>query len=93
MSEAKHTPGPWTAEEPPHRCGLPYVPVVATTMIARVYSTCYGDDAQAAANAQLIAAAPELLAALERVLADVPCDGLDDWEIQARAAIAKAKGV
>jgi len=50
------------------------------------------------ANARLIAAAPELLAALKR-LCDLPCDcpceiGVDEMTAygQARAAIAKAEG-
>jgi hypothetical protein len=51
---------------------------------------CGSGDVQA--NARLIAAAPDLLEALLRVLRDVASDGLDGWEDQARAAIAKATG-
>ena len=43
-------------------------------------------------DARLIAAAPELLEALLRVLRDVASDGRDGWEDQARAAVAKATG-
>ncbi len=50
------------------------------------------------ANARLIAAAPDLLAALEGLLSDAIELGLADSEysgsaIEARAAIAKAKGL
>ncbi len=56
------------------------------------------------ANARLIAAAPDLLEALERAIAETPKRYTDktrrgdkiaeypDWTIQARAAVAKAKG-
>ena len=49
-----------------------------------------GSMAEADANANLIAAAPDLLAALEGLVAVV---GKDDWRcIEAKEAIAKAKG-
>jgi hypothetical protein len=64
MADAKHSPGPWKSHPIERRQGLPYVPVSAETLIARVYSKHFGDDAQAAANGRLIAAAPELLEAL-----------------------------
>jgi hypothetical protein len=55
---------------------------------------------QAVANARLIAAAPDLLAAIEGLLADIQdyqrinkLGGQDNhWQVIARAAIAKAKG-
>lgn len=55
------------------------------------------DDAQALANAHLIAAAPELLEALEQVmrnLGDTDYDGRDFLEGKAKAlsALAKARG-
>lgn len=61
-------------------------------MIATV---CKHEDAERAfpyeANARLIAAAPELLAALQSVLANsLDSQGLADAHKQARAAIAKA---
>ena len=52
-------------------------------------------DPRGQANARLISAAPELLAALRCIVADLPLsrDWLDpDLEKQARAAIAKAAG-
>lgn len=62
MAAATHTPGPWSAGAFQDR-GLPaYTPVSANTLLAKVYSTNYGDQAQSEANARLMAAAPDLLA-------------------------------
>ena len=90
----KHTPGPWNAEPMIRDHGFPYTPVMATTLIARVYSTAFGDDEQSLANAALIAAAPAMLAAL-REARDfvVPCvPSGDDLLALINAAIAKAEG-
>jgi hypothetical protein len=89
--EATHTPGPWTAET-----GFTGGRIVISTPSAHI-ATCGSD------NAALIAAAPELLAALEALLplADSlhtmtygPENKSSDWKEQfdARAAIQKAKG-
>ena len=69
---AEHTPGPWGAD------GLfissrvdtsgPYRTIVADCLC--------DDDHEGAANARLIAAAPELLAALEQALAVIGSDGM-----------------
>lgn len=96
---SKHTPGPWrdsfdggyyveTAHDIPGDCGL----VCAVTVFA-----IPGRDL---ANARLIAAAPELLEALESVLEDFEllCNqrGIDHTLLASldkpRAAIAKATG-
>lgn len=60
----KHTPGPWNVHGRDTR-GLPHSLVAAETLIAKVYSKCYGDVEQETANAKLIAAAPDLLEALQ----------------------------
>ena len=88
MSQVKHTPGPWKAY--PHDCcpgnwhwvaGLPGLGKTEVHL--------------AEANAHLIAAAPDLLAALETWV-DVLCINGDDCPLEyhqkARAAIAKARG-
>lgn len=106
MSEAtKHTPGPWKVVEIDH----------ATKIVApnRKWAVCGHmnatdeDAGELAANARLIAAAPDLLAAL--VACDVSMDAAvalgigdilppayrDSWaraHTAARAAIAKLKG-
>lgn len=67
MSETKHTPGPWCVDDA-ERGGDAYVlgreggdPVDVATVTNR------GDDDQCVANANLIAAAPDLLAELEAI--------------------------
>lgn len=102
MTDAKHTPGPWTygghlfdsrimAEEAPSSWSSRTIAVVDHT-----------EDEMGEANAHLIAAAPDLLAActhalnaLERVAHTVDREELDAVvEVAAltRAAIAKARG-
>lgn len=76
MSE--HTPGPWVV-------GNVGEVVAGGTTLADVY----GDDEQADVDARLIAAAPDLLAALELLLPYLEDCRMD---IEARAAIAKARG-
>lgn len=89
-----HTPGPWKAHQMEFTRGLPYTPVSATTMIAQVYSTAYGDHKQSQANAQLIAAAPELLEIAESILAPDMIELLPaEYVANVRAVIAKATGV
>lgn len=89
----EHTPGPWTNHGRISQPGLPHSAVAAKTLIARVYSEAFGDEAQEAANARLIAAAPELLAVLvELTDLEGPLPGNQAWYIKARAAIAKATG-
>ncbi len=102
MTKNEHTPGPWAVD--------PVVPAlvrgpeddpraVANTLPTRRVTQ---PTLTALANAQLIAAAPELLAALEALEADVRYlveDGtLSEGALEhpsmvaARAAIAKARG-
>lgn len=67
MGAAKHTPGPWKNHgRQSNAPGLPHSAVAANTLLARVYSEAYGDHEQEKANADLIAAAPDLLAELEK---------------------------
>ncbi|RRV80383.1 hypothetical protein [Stutzerimonas stutzeri] len=88
-----HTPGPWSIDkeerwvihEPEGKSGTLVVPEI------------YLDDDEAIANARLIAAAPELLAALES--AQMALMGYTHQNAvtlaaleKARAAIAKARG-
>lgn len=99
MSSAKHTPGPWK-----WRSGYNGMDGVGEEIFTHDRNDgmwlAYGSNQEA--NARLIAAAPELLAALER------CDlAFADWQVgvvpgrpedilaliaQVRAALAKATG-
>ena len=93
--QMKHTPGPWVADAP---CPAS---IWAGDFQVATCKTANGDgvgmDATpwdvATANARLIAAAPDLLEALEAVIANGAdsAPGLGAY-LNARAAIAKAKG-
>lgn len=97
MNAAKHTPGPWTIREHPNSGAGVYI----EPGIGEVY----GAGRIPAANARLIAAAPELLEAMNAALDALSCEG--DYEHLSRrssgeqidaahsllfAAIAKAEG-
>jgi hypothetical protein len=90
MSDQKHTAGPWAMSEARALDGEGWAYEIDTPewSIAHVFPH---DDMEA--NACLIAAAPELLAALGAILT---ADGIDYWGEgdtamqNARAAIAKA---
>ena len=96
-----HTPGPWLAM--PEECDRPYIRIRGTKIgkrhkIANVLTPIYDgvherEAEQTRANAQLIAAAPELLEALKDVMERlVDRNETDEAAVSARAAIAKAKG-
>lgn len=96
MREAKHTPGPW---ETYHECGDESVLGPDGFMVAdcAIFSLRPGAPTveRCRANARLIAAAPDMLAALRALVpADFdqhPDDFTEEWHA-ARAAIAKATG-
>lgn len=90
MTEAKHTPGPWLVvgctvyalhgEQPRNR-------------FTALVQSGRRDDAsweEQIATAHLMAAAPELLAALDELLTDVGRASSMRGAVKARAAIAKA---
>jgi hypothetical protein len=87
IMETKHTPGPWTAEEKNGR-GMGW----------KAGPAWLGEKAwseECAANARLIAAAPDLLEALQEIVSAADGEGwsqLDAAFSKARAAIAKATG-
>lgn len=88
MSETKHTPGPWTTKPE-----TDYVPAQIWAE-GRQLAEVYGESREIRArNARTMAAAPELLDALEElmmILKDV--DLPTAVAAYAHAAIAKAKG-
>lgn len=98
MSEHKHTPGPWEVD------GEDILANSGDTTVAMTFWTnqrCPDDECRA--NARLIAAAPELLAACEELLKLVDdLEGMAAMPLtpectskevaKAKAAIAKAKG-
>lgn len=105
---SKHTPGPWILETVRTQSGLchkvgPFpakredLPSRHACLYADYPSSCNPADQELEANARLIAAAPELLEALEASLDYIErhtyggTDGLALID-KTRAAIAKAKG-
>lgn len=87
MNNIKHTPGPWKLRKD-YAITAHCNETESHEPIARAYGD--GSIENLHANSQLIAAAPDLLEALEFVIRGVP----DTWEgvQKARAAIAKATG-
>lgn len=91
MSESKHTPGPWVAKEwdecqtaiHPDKTGDGRQPLIAIISVGP-------GRPDGEANSRLIAAAPDMLAAL-RELVRVGDRKTVEWD-RARAAIAKAEG-
>ena len=113
MTQAKHTPGPWHVEPNESTLGadmaicsadndwivavIPHDPDIQTTNDPDGDSVVWHDADHA--NACLIAAAPEMLAALDDALFALECAinlkglrSLIPSAEKARAAIAKAKG-
>lgn len=104
MTQFKGTPGPW--EIKPEEVDRPYIRIRGTQLggrfkVANVLSPHYDgvhhrEANETRANARLIAAAPELLEALQRceaVLSVIPLEVCDVEDLlYARAAINKATG-
>jgi hypothetical protein len=96
MSE-KHTQGPWWASEGYSFVLMVKAPSRSGASVAHVLPHVEIPDEEAKANYHLIAAAPELLEALEELLSREwqDDDGAPTLEVarsNARAAIAKARG-
>lgn len=106
---SNHTPGPWTLETVQTSVGWCHKVGPFPWRDGKQNHACVYDDyasghfgtPELIANARLIAAAPELLEALERlkceiILSDVDMDYIEShfrpWLSKADAAIAKAKG-
>ncbi len=87
MNDVKHTPGPWTVTSAGKVKGAD------GRLVALVWFQ-QPNSAPRTANDSLIAAAPDLLAALKKALAESVCDEgrcLHAWHALARAAVAKAE--
>lgn len=84
MAEAKHTPGPWRIEQSPFFANI-RAEAAGVSGIASIQLVS-PSTAEALANACLIAAAPDMRAALEaqesaeKAQANCPdCEGIGDW--------------
>lgn len=89
----KHTPGPWRVK---HKAKLGWAGVLTQEgdIIADidVDGQDFREPEQALDDARLIAAAPDLLTALEAMVRSDSWADADVKMVNARAAIAKAKG-
>ena len=102
MQKIIHTPGPWSVwnfnDDPRHVAVGPEAGGLAVAdIVACNAHGCYTaqTEAQGAANARLIAAAPDLLEALQWAIEQIEDDLDPDHQaaiVAARAAIAKAEG-
>ncbi len=95
---SKHTPGPWHATVPPSS-DIHFIRNIDSDDAGQIAKVRVGpvlEQAEALANARLIAAAPDLLEALEclQEWVDNCFQEYSDAEVcsVARAAIAKAEG-
>ncbi len=85
----EHTPGPWNWHAPLPSQGIKHFMVHEKVGdIAEVYNWDHTKASEA--NARLIAAAPDLLAALQEYMACVPFDETTALGRQAQAAVDKA---
>jgi hypothetical protein len=93
MDAAAHTPGPWVFVQD----GLTLVRGVSDDDCHQVVADCASDfmtNAECEANARLIAAAPDMLKALHKMVNAVgsrPTISVDEADAIAKAAIAKAE--
>ena len=88
---AKHTAGPWAVQNQGPACSISIIgPGIQSPFLAHVLPDECGGETVALTNARLIAAAPELLQALQACIAD----GFLAGEVldQASTAIARATG-
>ena len=90
---SRHTLGPWKFYTKPQPNGCPIVGARGLMVAMLAHSINHDDQRETAlANARLIAAAPELLAALDALVEDQRDASLPVLA-QARAAIKKAHGI
>lgn len=97
MTKAQHTKGPWGPEfEESYNVRAPDGGLVAicTNLKGRHATLGRRNNDEVASNTHLIAAAPELLEALERIVANLDeGDFISTTRIdEGKAAIAKARG-
>ena len=87
---SKHTPGPWRVEQQSYN-EHPYGVMAPESAKHDLDLLCeFSPEMTNDANARLIAAAPDLLEALEILVSDHAAS-LEDWEA-AHAAVKKARG-
>lgn len=95
MEQQQHTPGPWTAiVSAPSKKDLAGTAMVSTGS-GSLAIDCYGSGAnwlESAANARLVAAAPELLSAAQAIDAELDPNG-DSFSLTSRDYFDARKAV
>ena len=89
---AEHTPGPWSEGDGRHGRWDYMVYGHDGKIVADCHHGIRKDDGTIVSNVALIAAAPDLLAALETIVKYTTWDAFGDMHLRALAAIAKARG-
>jgi len=89
-NSCRHTPGPWKFDRKGRRIVDADGEYVAPATLSRYHDD--RTDPEAIANARLIAAAPDLLAALRDLVNFTAQHNQGKYVMAARAAIAKAEG-
>lgn len=95
---SKHTPGPWAVDESRHDGCINRIEPFRHIGMASGYQVNPGDREENEANARLMAAAPDLLEALEQARKyvafafDQGIEGAEKTGLDLDAAIAKARG-
>lgn len=88
--EEKHTPGPWMRED---IASTRWIIGANGETIMHLGDECLPDDGLSEANARLIAAAPDMLEALESVTAEIGYENMSsNLGEKVCAIIAKARG-
>ena len=92
----KYTKGDWRVSGSPSTEGG-YAITSGETYIADCYcggsSEGQAEQGECEGNAQLMAAAPELLSALKSIIKNIENDNLEEFLIEAKDVIKKAQGV
>jgi len=88
MTQTTHTPGPWAFTDEMY--GLDHMRVYGVNdHSGQGVANCgYGDSGEAQANARLIAAAPDLLAACRYMLSEDVTGGSIHWQGNTHTALA-----
>lgn len=92
MTTPQHSPSPWVARQDNPQCpGLTHIYSESMQEKGMAIATLFGKETLT--DGRVIAAAPDMLAALEELVEIAEQRGYQpDWLINAHAAIAKARG-
>jgi len=91
MSRSKHTPGPWKVDTVSTTIEFINAKVIHSPD-DYIHACLMGSDKTQEANANLIAAAPELLECLNHLFYNCEAKTTIEWIFKIKEAIAKAKG-